>query len=141
MTETSYRAINHESEALPGEQVVYEIPASFFIPKFDQVLSAAIDGIQRWLDATAQQNGYDGVVSCASYAASTVPQFKADALAIVAWRDAVWQSAYAWKDSLGGQLPANPPTIEQIIAQLPKPSTYGWTVHGEGANNELPEQS
>lgn len=140
-TETSYRYINDAIEALPGEQVADELPASFLSPRFDDVVKSAIDAVQGWIDTTAAQNGYDSAVSCASYTASTIARYRADAAAIIAWRDAVWVAANAWRNSLGGQLPDPIPTAEQIIAQLPKPQTFGWTVHGEGAGSETGEQA
>lgn len=112
-------------------------------PTFDQAVKAAIDGVQAWIDATAAQNGYDSAVSCASYANSGIPRYRADAAAIIAWRDAVWVAANAWRNSLGGQLPDPVPTIEAIIAQLPRPQAFGWAVHGDGADpgSETGEQT
>lgn len=109
--------------------------------QFDYVVTKAIDGIQAWLDSTAAQNGYDGAVSCASYATSSVARWRQDAAALMAWRDAVWQEAHAWRASLGGQLPSPIPTIENIIATLPPARDYGWVVHQEGASSETGEQS
>jgi len=40
------------------------------------------------------------VQSAASYSASTVPTFQAEALALVAWRDAMWQAAIAFEPRL-----------------------------------------
>lgn len=95
-------------------------------PTFEQILAAVTPGVQRWMDQTAQQKGYDNIVSCATYATSGVPEFAADAAAIIAWRDAVWVAAYAWRDGLNGQLPETIPTIEEVIAQLPQPGDFGW---------------
>jgi len=102
------------------------VPEPVPTPTFEEILAAVTPGVQAWMDATARQKGYDNVVSCATYVTSGVPEFKADANAIVAWRDAVWQAAYAWRDGLNGQLPAEIPTIEEVIAQLPQPETFGW---------------
>lgn len=107
-------------------------------PTFESVVLTITDAIQSWLDTTARQNGYDSAVSCSSYAVSGVPRFKADALAIIAWRDAVWEAANAWRNSMNGQLPNPVPSIEAVLAQLPKPATYGWQVHNNGAGNETP---
>jgi hypothetical protein len=95
-------------------------------PTFEEILEAVTPGVQQWMDNTARQKGYDSVVSCATYATSGVPEFAADAAAIIAWRDAVWTAAYAWRDGLNGQLPEVIPTIEEVIAQLPQPEFYGW---------------
>lgn len=105
-------------------------------PTFDEILAAVTPAVQMWMDNTARQKGYDGVVSCATYVTSGVPAFKADADAIIAWRDAVWVAAYAWRDGLNGQLPPVMPTIEEVIAQLPQPAAFGWD--GEPYNETPP---
>lgn len=110
-------------------------------PSFSVVVASAIDGIQIWIDRTAQQNGYDNAVSCVSYLGSNVAQWRQDAEAIRSWRDAVWQAAHVWRDSLNGQIPEPLPDIEQVIQSLPQPSAYGWNVHGNGASSETGEQS
>lgn len=50
------------------------------------------------LSQKAQEMGYDGVLSILSYAASTNPRWKAEAVAFSAWRDAVWAAAFAFLD-------------------------------------------
>lgn len=78
--------------------------------------------IGRWLDRVPQAKGYDSIVSCASYATSANDEFRADAAAAVAWRDAVWAACFA--------LLADPPdgvaTADQVIALLPQPEAFGW---------------
>lgn len=102
------------------------VPLPIPLPTFEQILAAVTPGVQLWMDQVVQQKGYDNVVSCATYATSGVPEFKADADVIIAWRDAVWVAAYAWRDGLNGQLPETIPTIEEVIAQLPQPGDFGW---------------
>jgi hypothetical protein len=109
----AWLALGNTPEPLPG-------------PTFEQILATVTPGVQAWMDRTAQQKGYDSVVSCATYATSTVAEFRGDATAIIAWRDAVWVAAYAWRDGLNGQLPPTLPTIEDVIAQLPQPGAFGW---------------
>lgn len=109
--------------------------------EFSDVVANAIDGVQSWIDRTAQQNGYDNAVSCVSYIGSSVQQWKLDAEAMRSWRDAVWQAAHAWRDSLNGQIPDPIPDMAQIIQTLPQPGAYGWNVHGNGASSETGEQS
>lgn len=95
-------------------------------PTFEQILAAVTPGVQEWMDNTARTKGYDSALSCATYATSGVAQFKADADALIAWRDAVWMAAYAWRDGLNGELPTEVPTLEDVIAQLPQPAEFGW---------------
>lgn len=74
--------------------------------------------IQAHIDATARQRDYDSGVSCASYVNSTVQQWAAEAAAFVAWRDAVWEYAFAELDKvLNGQRPQ--PTIDEFLQELP----------------------
>jgi hypothetical protein len=75
------------------------------------------------LDSLAQSWGYDNIVSAVSYANSTVAQYKADALALIAWRDATWQEA----ESLDAQIAAGtaqvPATVAAFVALLPAAPT------------------
>lgn len=65
------------------------------------------------LDSLAQSWGYDSLVSAASYVNSTNSQFKADAEALIAWRDAYWAKAYTIESE------ALPATVDAFIALLP----------------------
>lgn len=77
---------------------------------------------QRAIDAhienTAKARQYSSAVACASYATSTIPAWKAEAEAFVAWRDSVW--AYVFTEL--GKVQADerqPPLPEAFIAELP----------------------
>lgn len=91
-------------------------------------------GVQAWMDGVAGQNGYASVVSCASYANSSNAQWKADAAAIIAWRDALWEAAYNLWAGYAGAIPNPQPTLAQVIASLPQPEQFGWVVHTPGAS-------
>lgn len=76
---------------------------------------AAIDG---HVDAVAGARNYSSGTSCASYAASTVPQWQAEAAAFIAWRDAVWAYAYAELDKVeNGQRLT--PAVADFVDELP----------------------
>jgi hypothetical protein len=84
----------------------------------DDVRSRYEAAAQSWLDATARAWGYDSVISAASYATSGVAQYKADAQALIGWRDALWQAAYTIDVSVkNGQ--AAPATAADFLAMLP----------------------
>lgn len=74
--------------------------------------------IQAHLDAEAQTRSYDSAQSAASYASSTNTVWKAEAEAVIAWRDAVWVYAYAElaKVQAGER---ERPSVEELIAELP----------------------
>ncbi|MDR2489019.1 MAG: hypothetical protein LBD42_05975 [Desulfovibrio sp.] len=74
--------------------------------------------IQSRLDAFAQTRGYDGILSAATYATSTVPKFAAEGQYAVEARDATWAKGYEILDAvLSGQRPM--PTIEEVMEELP----------------------
>lgn len=74
--------------------------------------------IQAHIDATAKQRGYNDGVHLASYVASTVSPWSAEAAAFVAWRDAVWLYAYQQMDLVTANERAKP-AVEELVAELP----------------------
>ncbi|MGN2244948.1 hypothetical protein ACFWZU_15745 [Frateuria sp. GZRR33] len=126
---TGYRAIASEADLLPGETFAAEPPA----PTLADVSAALTADVQAWLDATAQGNGYDSIASCISYRGSAVTQWNDDAVAALAWRDAVWQAAFQWQQDALANPPSTFPTSQEVIAQLPQPAQYGWVVHAPGS--------
>ena len=74
--------------------------------------------IQACIDAKAQERGYDGGQTIATYIGSTVAQWAAEAQAFVAWRDAVWVHAYAELEKVQNGIRL-PPTPEEFCAELP----------------------
>ena len=65
------------------------------------------------LDLLAQSWGYDSFISAVSYVNSTNAQFKAEAEALIEWRDSYWTQAYTIeKENL-------PTTAEAFVAMLP----------------------
>ncbi|GKG92470.1 hypothetical protein CE91St38_04780 [Desulfovibrionaceae bacterium] len=70
------------------------------------------------MDQFAQTRNYDGIMSAATYATSTVPKFHAEGQYAVEARDLTWAKGYAILDDvLSGVRPM--PTIEEVIAELP----------------------
>lgn len=77
------------------------------------------ESVQGHIDATAQARGYDHGVSLASYAASTVPAWAAEAAAFISWRDAVWAYALVELEAVQIGTRARPATTEAFVAELP----------------------
>lgn len=87
-------------------------------PTRDQVLAAYASAVHEHLNATVRPYSYDSILSACTYATSSVPKFQAEALACIAWRDAVWSSCYATIASVdAGEIP--PPSIPELLASLP----------------------
>jgi hypothetical protein len=86
--------------------------------KRDAMQKAYAEAIQAHLDAFAQTRNYDNIMSAATYAASTVPKFKAEGQYAVEIRDATWAKGYEILDAVfSGQRPM--PTVEEVIAEMP----------------------
>lgn len=82
------------------------------------MLAAFTDSFQGYLDGFARTRNYDGIMSAATYATSTVPKFRAEGQYAVEARDVTWAKGYEILDAvLSGQRPM--PTIEEVIAELP----------------------
>lgn len=80
------------------------------------VFTAAIDA---HVTAAAVAWSYNSAESLASYVASTVPQWAAEATAFIAWRDTVWTQAVATMSAVqAGQAPM-PESPAAFIAGLP----------------------
>ncbi len=77
-------------------------------------ITAAIDG---HVEQTAKSRGYNGAAHLASYAASTVATWQAEAVAFTAWRDQVWLAAYAMLDS--ALTAGEAPMVADVLAGLP----------------------
>jgi hypothetical protein len=77
------------------------------------------NAVQAHLDATAQSHGYDNTYTCLSYRDSSDEKWKREANIFNLWRDSVWHKAHEILDAvMCGAIPQ--PTIEEVIAQLPK---------------------
>jgi hypothetical protein len=83
-------------------------------PSKNQIIAQYEFAAQINLDKVAQSWGYDSLVSAASYSGSSNPQFKAEAEALINWRDNYWSEAYTIET---GTLPA---TADAFLALLPK---------------------
>ncbi|MCZ7929558.1 hypothetical protein [Agrobacterium pusense] len=73
--------------------------------------------IQALVEQTAQSKQYDTAANLASYVASTVPVWAAEAQAFVEWRDNVWFYAYGELAKVqAGQ--REQPTVEQFLTEI-----------------------
>ncbi|GGL91524.1 hypothetical protein GCM10011534_12130 [Pseudooceanicola nanhaiensis] len=78
-------------------------------------VTAAIDA---HVEATARSRNYNSAAALAGYVASTVGPWAAEAQAFVAWRDSVWQAAFAMlADVQAGERAA--PSPAEAVAEIP----------------------
>lgn len=75
--------------------------------------------VQKWMDAKAQERGYDNIISACTYADSTDEKFAAEGKAAKQWRDKVWRHCY---DVVAQVVSGNRdiPTVSELLAELPK---------------------
>jgi len=64
------------------------------VPTQAEVIARYTQQVQSYLDTTAQERGYDGILSLCTYATSSNDKFKLEGQAGVIWRDAVWTKCY-----------------------------------------------
>ena len=69
---------------------------------------------QNILESVAVTWGYSSMLAAVSYVSSTNAHYKADAEALVAWRDSYWAEVYTLES--GGL----PDTVEDFLALLPE---------------------
>lgn len=88
-------------------------------PTPEQIIKAFTDAIQARLDSFARTRNYDGILSAATYATSTVPKFAAEGQYAVQVRDATWAAGYQiLADVQAGNRPM-PESPEAIFDELP----------------------
>lgn len=81
-------------------------------------VAAYQEALERHVEGVAISHSYSSAVSLATYAASAVPLWKAEADAFVAWRDQVWVYVLGELDKVqNGE--RKPPPLDVLIAELP----------------------
>jgi hypothetical protein len=87
-------------------------------PTAEQIVAQYTAAVQKHLDDFARTRGYDGILSAATYATSTVPKFKAEGQYAVEARDATWAKCYEVLAAVeSGSRPM--PTLDELLAELP----------------------
>lgn len=85
----------------------------------EQLTKQFTESVQKWMDAKAQERGYDNIISACTYADSTDAKFAAEGKAAKEWRDKVWRHCY---DVVAKVVSGNRdvPTTSELLAELPK---------------------
>ena len=87
-------------------------------PTPEQIVAQYTAAVQKHLDDFARTRGYDGILSAATYATSTVPKFAAEGQYAVEARDATWAKCYEVLAAVeAGSSPM--PTLDELLAELP----------------------
>lgn len=119
----SFKAANGAPLNTPTSLQPYVVPAptsaEIAAQQAAQLTSQCEAAAQSSLDSLARSWGYDNIVSAASYANSTVAQYKAEAAALVAWRDATWQAAESLEAQIAAGTAQAPATVASFVALLP----------------------
>ena len=95
-----------------GKKTEMELLEAVLLPKMKA-------GAQLRLDQFARTRQYDGILSAASYATSTVPKFAAEGQYAVEIRDATWNALYAMWDEVKQGLRPVPKSFADIEPELP----------------------
>lgn len=93
-------------------------------PTSEQIIATYTAEIQKRLDDFAKTRNYDGILSAATYATSTVPKFAAEGQYAVEARDATWAKGYEVLAAVEAN--ARPLlSLEELAAELP---SLAWPV-------------
>lgn len=118
-TETFFGRVGMtETEVLAAFDEARNPPAPTAAEQAAALLASSIAAIDAMVEDTAKARDYNSAAHLASYVSSTVPAWSSEAAAFVAWRDQVWQAAYA----LLAQVEAGeiaPPTPAGAVAEMP----------------------
>ena len=85
------------------------------------LLTACQRAVDDHVEAAAKAKGYNSAAHMASYVASTVEAWAAEATAFVAWRDAVWVAAIAMLNDVEQGVAPPPTSPAEVVALLPPP--------------------
>lgn len=87
-------------------------------PTLEQVIAQFEAGVQAHLDVSAQEAGYDNILTACSYVGAPNP-FEAESKTFVTWRGKVWAYCFGeMQKVIAGTRPM--PTLSEIISELPQ---------------------
>ena len=96
--------------------VVEEEEPIEYVPTTEDIINGYTQTVQSYLDTTAQERGYDNILSLCTYVNSDVDKFKIEGKAGVNFRDSVWAKCY----KILAEVQAGTRDIPtDIIAELP----------------------
>lgn len=99
---------------LPAEEVAANQAAAA-----QALQTAIINATQQRLDDFARTRNYDGILSAATYATSTIPKFAAEGQYAVQARDATWAALYQFMTDVQAGTQPVPSGFEDVESLLP----------------------
>lgn len=87
-------------------------------PPVDMAAAVTI-AVQQRLDEFARTRGYDGILSAATYATSSVPTFAAEGQYAVSARDAHWSKCYEIMAEVEAGTRPMPASVDEVLAEMP----------------------
>jgi signal peptidase I len=97
-----------------------DIAAFSAVVPIPQVTEASVNSAgTRLIDTFAQSWGYDNLPAAVTYLNSTIPKFKAEAAALVAWRDNFWFTAETVLAECGMGTRPLPATMDDFLVLMP----------------------
>ena len=100
---------------------IFDPATNTFSPpvKTDQeIITELTNVVQIYLDKKAREKNYDSILSACSYANSTNPKFKDEALAYITFRDNAWTTCYQILADVQSGTREIPTSVE-LLAELP----------------------
>lgn len=76
-----------------------------------------VAAVKARVEEQARAIGYDSAAICASYAASSVPEWATEAAIFISWRDQIWGTVISLIDAVEAN--ANSGAVEGVLAALP----------------------
>ncbi|WP_312237805.1 hypothetical protein [Stenotrophomonas sp.] len=109
----------------PEEWLLTNIPAPV-PPRYELYTAAHFKAVRdaawAWMTHEVVKRRYDSIETCCSYYNSGVPRYRAEARAMVAWRDDVNLAL----EQMVVSLPAGIETFADVLPLLPQPEAYPW---------------
>ena len=102
----------------PEEWKILNPPPEPLPPTLEETQAHFSSVLQGYLDSFVKTRNYDNILSAASYATSTNPQFRMEGQYAVEIRDAVWAKGY---EILGAVLSGQRemPSLGAVLSELP----------------------
>jgi hypothetical protein len=99
---------------------VVDLSPEELVAKVEESKTQVVNKVQERLDEFARTHNYDGILSAATYATSTIPKFAAEGQYAVVARDQTWAALYEiLADIQSGNRPI-PTNFEEIESELPQ---------------------